>query len=92
MTALDDEPMVEVPVARLQWMRERIAELEAETARLRGEMDNMQADHHTIHVKTSHIQEAMAICREEDPGTVLRETDGQRRDYVLGEDQTWTAR
>jgi hypothetical protein len=26
---------------------------------------------------------------DEEPGTVLRETDGQRREYVLGEDHVW---
>lgn len=71
---------------------EQIGELTAEVARLKGELDNKDADHHTIHVKAGHLQMAMVVCKGEDPGTVLRETDGQRRDYVLGEDSTWTAR
>lgn len=70
----------------------QIGELVAQVARLRAELDNKDADHHTIHVKAEHIQQAMEVCQGEDPGTVLRETDGQRRDYVLGEDRQWTAR
>jgi hypothetical protein len=89
---VEPEPMAEVPVARLQWMRERISELEAEAARLHAEIDQLQADHHVIYVKGGHFQQAMSVCRDEEPGTVIRETDGLRREYVLGEDRTWTAR
>lgn len=81
-----------VPGSTLAHLRERVGELSAENARLRGEIDQIQADHHVIHVKAAHLQQAMAICREEEPGTILRETDERRRDYVLGRDNTWTAR
>lgn len=74
------------------WLREEAAELTAEVARLKAELDNKDADHHTIHVTSVNLQMAMTVCKGEDPGTVLRETDGQRRDYVLGEDMQWTAR
>jgi predicted nuclease with TOPRIM domain len=84
--------MTEIPLARAQWMRERIGELEADNARLRAEIDQIQADHHVVHVKASHLQQAMEVCRDEEPGTILRETDERQRDYVLGEDRTWTAR
>lgn len=77
---------------KIRWTRERIGELEAETARLKAEKDAMEGNHQTIHVKSSFLQEGMNVCRDEDPGTVLRETDGLHRDYVLGEDRTWTAR
>jgi hypothetical protein len=88
MTA-PDEPMVEVPVSRLQWMRERIAELEAETARLRAEADLKAANYNTILCPEWHSMQAMIDNTDEEPGTVLRETDGQRREYVLGEDHVW---
>jgi predicted nuclease with TOPRIM domain len=88
----EPELIVEVTVSQLEWLRERIGELEAEVARLKAEMDNMAADHHVIHVRTSHFQQAMEVCRDEEPGTIMRETDGLRRDYVLGKDRTWTAR
>lgn len=73
-------------------LREEAAELTAEVARLKAELDLKDADHHTIHVTSVNLQMAMTVCKGEDPGTVLRETDGQRRDYVLGEDMQWTAR
>ena len=80
--------------ARLQVenRNQQIGELTAEVARLKAEIDSMHATYQTIHVTSLNLQMAMVICRDEEPGTVIRETDGQCRDYVLGEDRTWTAR
>lgn len=76
---------------RVSYQREQVGELTAEVARLKAEMDAMESIK-TVHVTSVNLQMAMVICKDEEPGTVLRETDGQRRDYVLGEDRTWTAR
>jgi hypothetical protein len=89
---VSDEPMIEIPVARAQWMRERIAELETEVARLKAEADQAAASYTTIHVTSLNSSMAMVVCKDEEPGTVLRETDGQHREWVLGEDREWRTR
>lgn len=90
--AQDMTEVCEMIAARYRYQREQLSELTAEVARLKAEADLKAADHNTIHVTSLNISMAMVICKDEEPGTVLRETDGLRRDYVLGEDRQWTAR
>lgn len=90
---LDDEVVAWiVPDSVFSYQREQIGELTAEVARLKAEIDSMEATYKTVHVTALNLQMAMVICKDEEAGTVLRETDGQRRDYVLGEDRQWTTR
>ena len=70
---------------------EVIGELRAEIGRLKGEIDQMQADHNTILAPARSAQGCMEACRDEEPGTVFRTTD-THREWVLGEDRTWTPR
>lgn len=92
MSDTSDELMVEIPVAQAQYMREQIGELTAEVARLKTLLDQKDATYQTIHVPTWHVAQAMEDNRDVEPGTVMRETDGQRREYVLGDDRMWRTR
>jgi hypothetical protein len=78
--------------ASTAWLREEVAELTAEVARLKAEADQKAASYNTILCPEWHSMQAMIDCRDEEPGTVLRETDGQRREYVLGDDHVWRQR
>lgn len=86
------DEVCEIIMTRYRWQREQLAELTAEVARLKAEADQTAASYTTIHVPTWHVMQAMIDNREVEPGTVMRETDGQCRDYLLGEDHTWRER
>lgn len=80
-----------VPDSQFTWQREQIGELTAEVARLKAEMDAMESVK-VILSPTSNIGPAIRDNTGEDPGTVLRETDGLHREWVLGEDHIWRTR
>jgi hypothetical protein len=81
-----------VPDSLFAYQREQIGELTAEVARLKAEIDMMEADHKTIHVTTAGVGEAIRDNTSEEPGTVLRETDGLHREWELGTDHIWRTR
>lgn len=83
--------MYEVPGDRLSQMREQIAELKAENARLRAELD--AAGHRTtLLCPAAAVAAAMNASRDEEPGTILRVTDQDGMEFELGKDRVWRVR
>jgi hypothetical protein len=71
--------------------RERTAELRAENARLRAELD-VAGRRNVLLCPAGAMLDAMEASRDEEPGTILRATDMERLEYELGKDRQWHRR
>lgn len=71
--------------------REEIAELKAENARLRAELD-AAGRKSVLLCPASAMLDAMEASLDEEPGTIMRATDQQGLEYELRGDRQWYRR
>lgn len=71
--------------------REEIAELKAENARLRAELD-AAGRKSVLLCPASAMMDAMEASLDEEPGTIMRATDQTGLEFELGKDRLWVRR
>lgn len=72
-------------------LRRQVAELTAENARLRAELD-MALHRKVLLCPASALDDAMSVSLDEEPGTILRSTDQRAIEFEMGEDRQWHPR
>lgn len=72
-------------------LRARVAELFAETQRLRAELDTA-GRRNTLLCPAGAMLEAMEASLDEEPGTIMRASDQSGLEFELGSDRQWHRR